>query len=229
MFAAGPLNNYFLDLFGATARVSKTPLVGWNNARTMEFFADFMPLAFDSPSTTNMATIGTTHAGGWFECDTPAAATTTVAPIRFASARNGVYKYSGDGEVELGKRTILYGKDDGVNVTAYQGVTNLASATAQADWTAAQAAIAIDIPTTFDIAYDSVQVAFTSMRLYEAWVKINGIVVIHYRPKPYMASASELDDLSGYGNEGTIAGVKDTDWRIAETYSATAPSLVVEV
>ena len=215
MIASSPANCNSIELIGATARIaSPTPPVGVTNARTVEFFADFMPLKF-STTQPNCALLGTYVGGYWFEYDAPTTNSTNVAPLRFGSVRNSVDKYSGDGEITLGKRTRVMGKDDGTNVYAWQDGQALGVATSQAAWSAAEVAYSLAIPSPIYFGYDSVSVLYTAMRIYEVWIKLNGVLVLHYRPTQddMNGAATTLADLSGLANTGTPTGTLNTDYR----------------
>ena len=218
MFHEGALNNHYAELLGATAMISKASPSGMTTGRAIEFMADVMPLGYPTTQAA-LGFLGTTVRLGWFEMDAPTTNTTRIAPVRFGTIRNAVAKYSGDGSLTLGERTVLYGKDDGSNVTAWQDRVPLGSATAQADWTAAQAAFALTAPTTLYFGHDDVVVKYTAMRLFEAWIKVNGVRVLHYRPKWTMRGGTTLTDLSDFGNNGTLAGTENTDWRIARAFA----------
>ena len=221
MFQGGPLNNTYLELFGATAQLaSPIPTAGLDNARTLEFMVDVMPTKF-STTQANLAFMGTYLACGWFEMDSPTTNTTDVAPVRFGVVRNAVDKYSGDGQVRLGRRTVLYGIDNGTNIFAWQDGTALGSATSQADWTAAQKARSIDIAAPFYFGFDDTVSKYTGLRIYELWIRVSGKTVLHYRPKLDMRGGTTIRDLSTFSNNGTVSGTENTDWALRAAWDKT--------
>jgi len=234
MFQDGALNNYFVDLYGATAYLTKASPAGLENARTIEFMVDFMPLRFltTAAPAPNMTVFGEASNLGWFEYDAAITDTVTTAPIRFGAIRNSVGKYSGDGSIELGRRTCIYGLDNGSNVYAWQDGTALGSATAQADWTTAQAAYPLDRPTALNFGVELVGGTLcTPLRLYEVWIKVNSTKILHYRPKPYMADLATpiIKDLSEYGNDGTPNPGLESPWRIRDAWGKSPAQLSVGI
>ena len=211
MLINAPRNNAYLDLYGASARVVAAALAGATRGHRLEMFADFSMMAFDSGGADLLAFLGTYLGMGWFEYDAPAANTDSTAPVRFGIYRGSTDKYSGDGTITLGRRHALYGVDDQTNVMAWLDGTALGSATSQADWTPAQAARALAFTGDFYAGYDDSQNEYTPLRLYEFWVKLDGTVILHWRPKVDMVAADTsitLVDLSPLGNDGELAADK---------------------
>lgn len=228
MFAAGPLNNAYLELFGATARMTSVPGALDDNARTLELFVDFMPLAFPTAAVpTFMSPVTTTNASPSLDVEVPVTNTAAEAPMEFTVARGATYKFSAPGTIYLGKRHTFLGLDNGTNVFAWLDGAALGSEPGQADWTAAEAALPIESGPDYFIGFDNFSTKYWPMRLYEMWLKINGSLILHYRPKPYMRSGTEIPDLSQFGIDGTITGTEGTDWRIAEAFATSPPLLSV--
>lgn len=206
----------YIELLDISARLDSVISASIGAIRTVEVFADITPIGF---STTQVAEaiVGSYGVLGWFEYDAPTTNSTSLAPLRFVSPRNAVYKVSADGEIQLGHRTVLRGLDDGVNVYAWQDGVPLGAATSQADWTTAQAAREITFGSPLYIGYDDSVAKYTRLRLHEFWMKVNGTIIVHWRPES--EDAVTIPDLSEYGHDARIgaaaaAGVEGTDYVI---------------
>lgn len=216
MLQTGSRHHSYLELYGSTAKVSRAISASLVNARSVEFLCDFTPLKFSTTQDFE-ALLGTYLGFAWFEYDAPTTNTDIVAPIRFGVLRNSADKYSGDGEITIGKRTVVYGKDDQANVYAWQDGTPLGSATGQADWTAVEASYPLDQTNTFYLGHDDSVNLYTAMRIYEAWVKVNGSLILHYRPT--VNDTTSLTDYSPLGNTGTVSGTQNTDFRYGKAWN----------
>lgn len=216
MLHTTPLNDTYIELLSATARLTKASWVGAERARTVEFMVDVMPTAYLT-ATDHKAFAGSNLVLGWWEYDGPVLNATKSAPVRFGSVRNSVDKYSGDGTLSLGVRTVLYGKDDGTNVYGWQDGTALGSATSQADWTTAEAGYPITNTGDLFFGFDTTLTEYTGMRLYEAMIRVNGKVVFHLRPR--IGDTDPFPDLSEFGNDLTASGTLDTDYRLKTAWN----------
>ena len=219
MVDLGPCNSHYLEVTGDAHYVSKSAPVGDNNGHTIEFMVDFMPVAWPAVSPTQYVTFAGTYIGfGWFEIEVPAGFTTKAGTAKFGTSRNSVVKYSGGGAVTLGQRYRMLGKDNGTNVYAWLNGTALGSETAQTDWTAAQAARVFDTKGTFYLGFDDLLTEYFPIRWYEVWIKFNGVLILHYKPNENDTAKTQLTDLSGYGNHGTISGTLNTHYRWASAW-----------
>ena len=219
MLQFGSRHHSYLELLGATSKLSRLLPAGITNGRVIEFMCDFMPTRF-STTQTNEALLGTYLGPAWFEYDAPTTNTAIVAPIRFGTIRNATDKYSGDGEIQLGKRTVVYGKDDMTNVSAWQDGVALGSATSQADWTPAEASQPFAAPAEWFFGHDDSASLYTNLRLYGAWVKVNGTLIMHYLPNDN--DSATLPDQSPFANHGTVSGTEGTDFRYGEAWQKVA-------
>lgn len=225
MFNDSPLNNHYVELYGTSAKVSCAAPSGMNDGRTIEMFADVTPTGY-STTQTNEALIGTYLGTGWFEYDAPTTNSTDLAPVRFGTLRNTADKYSAVGSLKLGQRTTLYGLDNGTNVYLWQDDDALGKLAGQADWTAAQRR-AFTVPSTMYVGHDDGVNLYTHMLLHEFWIKQNGILVLHWRPKLHMdvSGTITLEDLSPFGNNGT-AGASGAEARIRRSWNENVSSPV---
>ena len=202
MYTGGPRNDQYLELLGTDTLVTLTAPNGQYRAYTMEMMVDVMLTEVITTNTLAVPIIGDDDGLGWFEADTPAVTADREMPVRFSSKRGATTKKSGDGTLVLGERTVLFGKDNGTNVYAWQDGVALGKLTAQADWTATQAADAILVLTTFGFGTGA------KLRLYEFWLKLNGTVIIHWKPKAEMMDLAtpRLVDASAFSNDGLLSG-----------------------
>lgn len=221
MIASQPANANYIELTGATARVSATPGTNDANARSVEVFMDFMLLAFPTSASPALMSILTTTTvlSPSIDIMVPITNTATSAAMDFTTARNGVFKQSATGTVHLGQRHRVLGVDDGDNVTAWLDGQSLGSLTGQANWTAAERARPIDFGSTLYLAFDSLATKYWPMRVYETWIKVNGSLILHYRPAETDADSTSVPDLSGRGLTGTIVGTLDTDYLWASAWN----------
>lgn len=230
MFARGPLNNYYLELFGATSRVNVPSVAGEQQGRNVEMFLDFMLIAWPSlAAATDVIFAGSYPGFGWFEAAMPAnASPLNYANARFGVSRNSSISYSEASRIYLGKRHVMVGADDGVaGEGAYAMLDGTALANDATPWTAANLEDPFDVKGSFDYNYDDFNTVYCKMRVYEAWVKVNGVLIMHHRPKPFMRGTTELTDLSQFGNDGAITVTETTDWRIIENYNEAPPLTLV--
>lgn len=208
MNSSGPLNSAYVELLGAS-RLEKATVAGFLYGNKIEMMMDFMVTNFGSGAQANLAIGGDYLNPAWFEMDAPATNTAITAPVRFGVLRGAVDKYSGDGTITLGRRHVLYGVDDQSNVYGWLDDAALGAATSQAAWTAAQAAINITSPGPIYFGYDSSVSRYTRIRIYEAWVKLNGAVVLHVTPR--IGETTTITDRSDFGNDLTVTGTAGTD------------------
>lgn len=217
MFATGPANNAYLDLFGSTASASITTLKGMENPRQVEVFLDVM-LTATVAGVNDILLFG--KAGTWlFDYDAQAAGVSpTRSGLTFRVTRNATFTATTNESPTLGKRLKIYGKDDQSTVKAYSngvvGSTTTTMTTAQKSY-----AIATD---TNPITLGKSGSNYTGLRLYEAAIRVNGVIVFHVRPRTWMqsgATPTTVPDLSDFGNDLTVSGTLDTDFRFASAWS----------
>lgn len=218
MIFTEPRHREYLEILTETFRASKASPVGDGLAHTMEMMLDVMVTRYVTSQSLNVFLAGSESALGWFSHDTPALNASREAPVRFGAERGAATKYSGDGTITLGERTVLYGRDNGTNVFAWQDGTALGSAASQADWTAAQAAVPFTQASTIAFGYDSGLAEPTYLRLYEFWMKLNGKMIYHFKPRLTDSGGTTMPDLSEMDNDLTITGVEDSAWWIKSAW-----------
>ena len=61
--------------------------------------------------------------------------------------------------------------------------------------------------------------------LYEAWVKLNGTLILHHKPNRYdfTTEATTMIDRGPYGNDATITGTLETDYRWGSAWTRNVP------
>jgi hypothetical protein len=218
MFSTGPANNCYLDLFGAAVYGSINTLKGMENPRQLEVMLDVM-LTATPASLTDCILFG--KASTWaMDYDSPAAGVSAARTgMSFKVTRNAQVIATTNESPTLGKRITLWGRDNQSTVKAYSngsvGATSITYTTAQASY-----AIATDAN---PILLGKSGANFTSMRLYEAAIRVNGVLVFHVRPRVWMQSGATplvVPDTSGFGNDLTITGgALDTDFRYRSAWS----------
>lgn len=206
-------HSYF-ELLSATARF-QAALTGMTNLHTLEILADITPLKF-STTQVQEAVVGSYLALGWFEYDAPTTLTSNVAPVRFGTIRNATDKYSADGEIVLGQRTVLRGIDDGENVTMWQDGVDAGPRDEDDVWTEAELGYPIAAVTDYYVGWDNSLDLYTQIRLHELWIKADGVLLLRWAPEAEDAGA--LVDRGEFGRNGSItlagsAATEDTDWR----------------
>lgn len=224
MFATGPANNCYLDLYGGAAYGSIATLKGMENPRTVEVMLDVMLTA--TPAGVNDLLLFGKAATWFFDYDAQAAGVSpTRSGLSFKVTRNAQVTATTNESPTLGKRLTIWGKDDQATVKAYSngsvGATVKTYTTAEKSY-----AIATDAnPITLGKSGSN----YTSLRLYEAAIRVNGILVFHVRPRLWMEGTGALPtlatipDLSGFGNDMLIVGTLDTDFRFASSWSKQVP------
>lgn len=222
MFSSGPANNCYLDLFGATASASISALKGMENPRTVEVMVDLM-LTKTVAGTNDVLLLGKTGAGWWFDYDTQAAGVSpTKSGLTFHVTRNATVLATTNESPTLGRRLTIWARDDQSTVKAY---SNGSVGATTKTYTAAEASYAITTdtnPLTLGVSGSN----YTSLRLYELGIRVNGIVVCRIRPRLWMQSGptpTTVPDLSGFGNDLTISGTLNTDFRFASAWSKEIP------
>jgi hypothetical protein len=217
MFPSGPLNNHAYEVLSELGYLTVSTLKGMERPHQLEVMLDFKVTQFGTAGTTGITLFGKDAVGWRLQYDAPAAGVIRSAAARFLSTRNSVTKTSTDFTIQLGQRHLFYARDDGSTVKAYlDGVPETAQT-----WTAAQAAYPIDTDANpLYVGYDSVAAIATLVRVYEAFVKVNGSTALHLRPKPFMADLATplLDDLSEFGNNASFSGTVGTVWRIVKAW-----------
>lgn len=219
MFATGPANNAYLELLGEPCYALINTRKGMNNPRTVEVMLD-VTLLFSPPSLTDMLLFGKTSAGWWFDLDTVATGTSaTQSGMSFKVTRNATATATTAASPVFGKRITLWGRDNQTDVKAY---SNGSVGSTVKTYTAAEASYSITTDAN-DITLGKSGSNFTALRLHEAAIRVNGIIVFHVRPKARMQygdTPTILPDLSGFGNDMTISGgVINTNYRYASNWS----------
>lgn len=200
---ATPLNDHFMGPAGSTAWQGAVTLTAFNQ-RTVSVVLDVMLLDESTFNLTDKLIFGSDlDTNWWFEVDVPAAGVSVERTIRFNTKRNTVVN-SSEGTIEVAKRYVLCGIDDGTNVRLY---INGEAQTPSSDWTAAEASYPI-VQASIAIANDPTALQSTLLRLYEAMVRRNGEVIMHFVPRPGQSGAV-LEDLSEYGNDLAIPSPSD--------------------
>lgn len=197
MLHASPLNDHYLAPASSEWTGTAT-LTMPSNQRVVMVVFDFMLLDESNFSITNKIIFGSASTNWWFDVDVPAAGVNSNRTLSFNTVRNAVAKSSA-GTIEVGKRYVCCGVDDGTNVTLY---INGVAQTASSNWTTAQASYPI-VNAAVTIWNDAAQVQSTPGRLYEAMVRAGDEVVLHWRPRPGQSGVT-LSDLSDHGNNLTI-------------------------
>lgn len=216
MFQGAPANNEWLELYAEPAYAQISGLVGFNAVpRVVEAQLDVTILGNGNPAAVDIILFG--KAVGWRFLYTDASATTLVTAGKFTTTRSATSK-TATNAFTMGKRVILMGKDDGATVKSYASGT--AGATT-ASWTTAQGAARLTTDTNpFRLGYDGT--TYTQLRLHELWVRVNGIVCCHIRPKKLYAGSLVVPDLSGYGNDLSISGTEGTNFRFGSIWNEEA-------
>lgn len=222
MFATGPANNCALEMFTTDAYGSILTNYGMENIRTLELMLDLEILAVDSAS--DQLLFG--ESNSFFidmDCNGPSA--TPLSGLRAVIKRNSTMSATpADTTPEYARRLTLWVKDDGSTI---QFRTNGLSGT-DVTYTATEASYPIVTPMTpASPIYIGRGTSLTYLlRLYEAAIRVNGTLVFHVRPRLWMADSATpgtVPDLSGYGNNLTVAGAHGTDYRYVPSWSRQVP------
>lgn len=225
MLAGSPLNAQYLALIGATAHCKVTTAYGMAFPRKLLVTIDCMPLSNTTPGATDIMLFGKKGVGWYFGYESNQSSVNLIMDGTVHVTRNVTTKTSDTGWA-FGSRSIAAMMDDASTVVGYEN-GNTGSQTGT--WTTAQASY----PLTTDanpiyLGKDSSE--YTQMRFYEAMLKINGIVVGHWRPKKlhsYLvagtsATAVVIPDLSGYGNDMQVVGTEGTDFYFGDSWAQEA-------
>lgn len=218
MFQAGPANNEFLELgrsgiTGAYGIIST--YAGMNQfPRKVEMMMDVTPLSPASSPATDIVIAGKANGIGPHFRLSNTLATTLVGVATFDSTRLATTIES-EAAMTWGERMVLYGVDDAETV---EGYVNGENQTTDGEWTAAQGADVITTDTNpFYLGYNGA--AVTYLRLHEFWLKVNGVVCVHLRPKILYRGTGAVPDLSGFGNHMTISGTEDANYRFGSSWN----------
>lgn len=213
MFQGAPANNEWLELYAEPAYAQIVGLAGFNAVpRVIEAQLDVTVLGTGQTGVVGIIFFG--KAVGWRFLYTDASATTLVTAGSFVTTRSATTKTATNSFTQ-GKRVVLLGKDDGATVKSYASGT--AGATT-ATWTTAQGAAKLTTDANpFRVGYDGTN--YTQLRLHELWVRINGVVCCHIRPKRLYAGTTTIPDLSGNGNDLTISGTEGTNFRFGSVWN----------
>lgn len=198
MLTTHPLNDVYMGPVGGDWSGSVTP-TGFNTGqRQVAAMIDLMLLDGLSASASNILIFGSDgNTNWWFDITMPAAGVSDEVTVRFSTTRNAVTK-SSSGTIRVGQRNVLTGVDDGESVTlAINGQPQTA-----ATWTAAQASYPVVSAAIF-LWNDPTALDTSPARLYEAMVRVNGDLVMHYRPELTQSGATLLDK-SEYANNLSI-------------------------
>lgn len=204
MFATGPANNCYLDLYSTDAYASLSAFKGLTTLRTIEVMLDVMLLDLGS-SSNNQVIAGEAASTRWdVDNNGIVAAPLTGLSFKVTRAATTYTATPSTTTPAYGKRYTFWGRDNGSTVTA---LVNGAAGT-NVTYTALQAADPIVTPITFEFGRFGGGGGMR-MRLYEAAIRANGVLVFHVRPRLWMASSATpqtVPDLSGYGNDLAVSG-----------------------
>ena len=225
MFTSLPANNAYVEFISATAHAYCPTLYGMEMPRTVKVMIDCMPLTNTTPNVTDILLFGKKGVGWEMRYDSNQSSVNLVMDGTFYSKRNATTLGS-DSAWHFGARSINAMTDDGLTVKGYDN-GNRGSQTGT--WTTAQGSY----PLTTDanpiyIGKDTAE--YTRMRLYEACIEVNGIIVAHWRPKAGMTSDT-IPDLSGYGNNlilkigAAATATLNTDFRYKSAWRKGVASL----
>lgn len=231
MFHHGALNNVGMEMMTTTGAMISTQ-AGMKNRYSMEMMLDFAPVGYTLAGGGSAGNLfaGGSSSVGWFAITTPSGADSPDATVRFRTRRGTLTtKSSADGSVTLGKRTVLYGKDDATNVYLWQDGVAKGALAAQADWTDALAVNPLYVNTSeADLIY--LGGPAITLRLYEWWIKVDGVLVRHFRPKwkdrgytttyAGVSGIGAVPDLAGYHDllVTSASYVENTDYRFVKAY-----------
>lgn len=222
MFATGPANNACLSMYGEPATASITTRNGMENPRTVEVMLDVKILGVVA-NITNLLLFGKTTAGWLFDLDTPAAGVSAATSgMSFKVTRNAAVTATTNESPTIGKRITLWGRDDQATVRA---LSNGAVGTTVKTYTTAEASYPITTDTN-PILLGLSGANYTQLKLYEAAIRVNGILVFHVRPRIWMQTGPTplvVPDLSGFGNDLTVSGTLNTNVRYESAWSKQMP------
>jgi len=225
MFPAAPANNAYVEFITATAHAYCPTLYGMEMPRKVKVMIDCMPLTNTTSGATQIMLFGKKGVGWYLSYDSNQSNVNLVMDGDAVSKRNAT-SLTSDTAMEFGERSIVAMIDDGLTVKGYEN-GNRGSQTGT--WTTAQGSY----PLTTDanpiyIGKDSSE--YTRMRLYEACIEVNGIIVAHWRPKAGMTSDT-IPDLSGFGNDlivkigAAATATLNTDFRYKSAWRKGVASL----
>jgi len=225
MFPAAPANNAYVEFITATAHAYCPTLYGMEMPRTLKVMIDCMPMTNTTSGATQIMLFGKKGVGWDFEYSSNQSST-NLTMAGFANAtRNATSKAAATGWT-FAQRSNASLIDNGSTLKGYKnGVLGATFGT----WTAAQGSF----PMTTDanpiyIGKDTAE--YTRMRLYEACIEVNGIIVAHWRPKAGMTSDT-IPDLSGFGNDlivkigAAATATLNTDFRYKSAWRKGVASL----
>lgn len=208
MFASSPQNNAYLELLSNTGLADVSTLRGFSNVRSIDVRLDVMIL--NTNTVASDSTLFGQESFWWFYFNPGAAA--TFSSLRFLTTRTTTNQATWGATLDYGKRYILHGFDDGTSV----GIRVNGSASSATDDTALGTLNPIQVDTDpITVGHDAV--FRTRMRLYEAWVRVNGVSVLHLRPK--RGNGATVPDLTEFGNDMTIAGTENTDYLYGKAWN----------
>lgn len=222
MFATGPANNCFLDLFGPSGYGTISSLNGFENMRMIEVMLDCMFTGNNFAITTaNVVVFGEANKFAFDYDFTGGATPTPLAGLSFKITRGSAKTATTHDSPTFGKRMTIWGRDDQETVKAY---SNGQIGSTFVTYTPTEASVAISDPNTLTLGLSGLNATY--MKVYEAAIRVNGTLVFHIRPKLWMqtsATPGTIPDLSRYGNDLTISGLLDQDYRYGEAWSKQMP------
>jgi hypothetical protein len=215
MHYTAPRNSEYVEFAEAGYGTIDT-LVGMGNApRSLRVMLDVTVLASSAPGSSSILLAGDKSAFFGLFYDAPAAGSGPSVNAEAQVVRNVATLGAQCGFV-YATRVLLFLRDDGDTVAAYQDGR---SGGAEQTWSAAQASYSL-APSAgpLYLGYDPAGPVYTSMRLHEFALRINGEDVCHLRPKVLHQGLTKIPDLSPAGNDLALHGVLGTDFRFASAW-----------
>lgn len=218
MLSAGPANNQYVELWG-TAYGEVTGLNGMNrDPRTVAVSLDLRPMECSLKGASGVLLFGNNTAGWYLTYDDPGAgAGLGINTVSFITTRNSVAKIA-TCSANYNERQTFFGMDDASTVEL---ADDGAFGTRQT-WTVAQGGYPLAAAASpIELGKDGT--TFTHLRFYEGWVRMNGLLVAHWRPKlAYQGATGDttatIPDLSGMGNDLVVHGVQGTSFAFGEAW-----------
>lgn len=222
MFDAAPLNDAYVQTISPTAWFYCPTVKGMADARSLETMLDVTVLAASDADVADVQVYGVTAGSFLWTVDIPAVGTANAWDGELDVTRNAATIGAAGIGCELGKRTRLYLRDNGSTVIGSQDGDVTQSG--PQSWSAAQASYPI-------VAFDSIFLGkmpattyYVRLRLHEAWIKVNGILVAHWVPTT--ANGGVIKDHTPFGNDlsvvlgaGAATATEGTDFVVGSSWS----------